>query len=276
MSTAFVKMHGLGNDFVILDLRRRELALDAAAFARLADRRLGVGCDQVLVLEAPVNARAHARYRVVNADGSPAEHCGNGVRCVARYLERLGEVSDKVVVEIGSELFELFFEHGSDVRVEMGVPRFAPAAIPFAVEQEQAHYTASIGAEKIDFGAVSMGNPHAVIEVPSVADAEVARLGPAVQGCGLFPAGVNVGFMETVSAEVIRLRVFERGAGETRACGTGACAAVALGRRWGKLAAQVAVDLPGGRLLIAWDGQPGHTLWMTGPTTFVFEGTIDL
>ncbi|MEX2482506.1 MAG: diaminopimelate epimerase [Gammaproteobacteria bacterium] len=276
MRTAFVKMHGLGNDFVIIDRRRQELDLDNAAFARLADRRLGVGCDQVLVLETPMNARAHTRYRVVNADGSPAEHCGNGVRCVARYLERLGEASDKVVVEIGSELFELFFEHGSDVRVDMGVPRFEPAAIPLAVDREQAHYTASIGTETIRFGAVSMGNPHAVIEVPAVADAEVARLGPAVQGSGLFPAGVNVGFMETVSAEAIRLRVFERGAGETRACGTGACAAVALGRRWGKLAAQVTVDLPGGRLLIEWDGQPGQALWMTGPTTFVFEGTIDL
>ena len=276
MHIPFAKMHGLGNDVVIIDQRHDFHPLTRTDFARLADRRLGVGCDQVLLLERPQQARAHARYRVVNADGSPAEHCGNGVRCVARYLERRGEARDVVTIEIGQDLFDLYFEAGTDVRADMGAPRFDPIAIPLAVEAESDRYSATLLAHDIAFGAVSMGNPHAVIDVPAVATADVAGIGPALQASTLFPAGVNVGFMEIVSSQFIRLRVFERGAGETRACGTGACAAVAIGRRWGALATVVTVELPGGRLRIEWDGERGHPLWMTGPATFVFEGTIEL
>jgi diaminopimelate epimerase len=276
MQIPFAKMHGLGNDVVIIDQRRLVHALTRADFAHLADRRLGIGCDQVLLLERPSDARAHARYRVINADGSPAEHCGNGVRCVARYLERRGEARDVVTIEIGKDLFDLHFEAGTDVRVDMGAPRFTPAVIPLAAEAELDRYTVTIAGQQVCFGAVSMGNPHAVIEVPAVATADVVAIGAALQASTLFPASVNVGFMEIVSPRAIRLRVFERGAGETRACGTGACAAVAIGRRWGALAAAVTVELPGGCLRIEWDGEREHSLWMTGPATFVFEGTIEL
>lgn len=276
MNIPFAKMHGLGNDVVIIDQRHFVHPLTRADFARLADRRLGIGCDQILLLERPADTRAQARYRVVNADGSSAEHCGNGVRCVARYLERRGEAREVVTIEIGQELFDLHFEAGTDVRVDMGAPRFAPAAIPLAVDAESDRYSTTLGARSVRFGAVSMGNPHAVIEVPTVATADVPGIGAALQASALFPAGVNVGFMEIVSPRAIRLRVFERGAGETRACGTGACAAVAIGRRWGALGDAVAVELPGGSLLIEWDGDREHPLWMTGPATFVFEGTIEL
>ena len=276
MRIPFFKMHGLGNDFVIIDARRQHYALTPDACAALADRRRGVGCDQILILEPPTDPRAQARYRVVNADGSAAEHCGNGVRCVARLLERLGEARESLVVEIGDALFDLFLEGDTSVRVDMGVPRFEPADIPLAVAAMAPRYTLRVGTDEVAFGAVSMGNPHAVIAVDDVATAAVATLGPAVQAARLFPAGVNVGFMQILDPAHIRLRVYERGAGETAACGTGACAAVAIGRRWGALAAAVRVDLCGGTLAIAWDGEPGHPLWMTGPATFVFEGTIDL
>jgi diaminopimelate epimerase len=273
----FVKMHGLGNDFVLLDQRARHYGLSPAQIAHLADRRFGVGCDQVLSLETPHAAAAAARYCIFNADGTSAEHCGNGVRCVARYLEQRGESqAGKVLVEIGAEVFELALLADGLVRVDMGRPRFSPADIPLAVSAEVERYVLSFEGEARHFGAVSMGNPHAVFEVESTATAPVERLGPALQDHALFPRRVNVGFMQILAADRIRLRVFERGVGETQACGTGACAAVAVGRRWRRLAEQVVVELRGGELTIAWDGDPQHSLWMTGPTAFVFEGSIDL
>ena len=277
MKIPFVKMHGLGNDFIVLDQRARQFMLAPTQIAQLADRRYGIGCDQLLSLEVPDSTLAAARYRIYNADGSSAEHCGNGVRCVARYLERLGEAhAGRVRVEIGHEVFELVLLAEGQVRVDMGRPRFTPADIPLAVAAQQDRYPLRFDNHALEFGAVSMGNPHAVFEVESVDIAAVAGLGAALQDHALFPCRVNVGFMQVLGADEIRLRVFERGVGETRACGTGACAAVAVGRRWGRLADEVKVGLRGGELIIAWDGDTKHSLWMTGPATFVFEGTIDL
>ena len=277
MKIPFVKMHGLGNDFVLLDQRERDFGLSSAQMAQLADRRFGIGCDQLLSLETPGDAAAAVRYRVYNADGSSAEHCGNGVRCVARYLERRGEVkAGSVLVEIGTQLFELALLPNGEVRVDMGAPRFTPADIPLAAAAEAERYGLTVDGRAYEFGAVSMGNPHAVFEVASTESAPVAEIGALLQNHALFPRRVNVGFMQVEDPAHIRLRVFERGAGETLACGTGACAAVAVGRRWRRLADQVRVQLRGGALTIAWDGQQDHSLWMTGPATFVFEGSIDL
>lgn len=275
MKVRFTKMHGLGNDFVLLDGRHGLPALTPHWLAWLADRRRGVGCDQILVLEPPEMEGADVRYRVFNADGSSAEHCGNGVRCVAHYLARRGEVpGHSVKVQIGAQVFLLGLLPSGEVRVDMGVPEFAPARIPLAAPGEAERYSLEFSGALWTFGAVSMGNPHAVFEVPDVTTAPVAELGSALQSHPLFPARVNVGFMQRVSAHEIRLRVHERGAGETPACGTGACAAVAVGRRWGQLDSEVTVRLPGGALTITWAGA-GEPLFMTGPATWVFEGECD-
>lgn len=276
MRLEFHKMHGLGNDFVLLDARAQPFLLSTAQIARLADRRYGVGCDQVLVLEAPTLAGAAARYRVFNQDGSAAEHCGNGLRCVARHLAMHDAPgAGQLRVEIGQHTSELRIGVDGDVEVEMGEPCFVPAAIPLAAAAEADLYELTFEGRRWAFGAVSVGNPHAVFEVPEVDTAPVATLGASLQAHPLFPARVNAGFMQVVDAGNIRLRVFERGAGETPACGTGACAAVAVGRRRGLLAAEVRVALRGGTLTILWDG-PGHGLRMRGPATSVFTGTIEL
>lgn len=276
MRIPFVKMHGLGNDFVLLDERERVFDLTPETLAALADRRLGIGCDQVLSLR-PGRADAAAAYRVYNADGSAAEHCGNGIRCVALYLARRGEISgDRVNIEIGDELFELRLDPDGRITVDMGRPRFAPSQVPLEEAHEQDRYRLELGETSVEFGAVSMGNPHAVIAVDDAASARVGELGPAVQASGRFPEGVNVGFAEFVDRTHVRLRVYERGAGETRACGTGACAAVAIGRRWGLLDQDVIVGLRGGELGVSWSGDATGRVRMTGPAKFVFEGTIDL
>lgn len=277
MRIPFVKMHGLGNDFVLLDEREGLFGLDAAQLRHLADRRYGIGCDQILSLVRASDPAAQARYRIFNADGSPAEHCGNGVRCVARYLDRRGESRNGVVhIEIEGSVYELMLQPPDVVRVDMGTPRFAPKAIPLAVPDAAPSYRATIDGAIYEFGAVSMGNPHAVFRVPDVEQAPVQRLGAALQNSALFPARVNVGFMQVLAPDYVRLRVFERGVGETQACGTGACAAVAVGRRWGLLAPSVTVELRGGRLRIDWDGESAHSLWMTGPASYVFQGIIEL
>lgn len=275
MNLPFAKMHGLGNDFVLIDERRTRYNLAPAQLRSLADRREGIGCDQILFLEQPASAAAAARYRVANADGSPAEHCGNGIRCVARYLQRCGEITDTVQIEVGEHTYQLAISKNNDVVVEMGSPQFEPEAIPLAAPLESL-YSAELGDVELAFGAVSVGNPHATIEVDDVAAAAVATLGPALQASAWFPSGVNVGFMEIVSPKRIRLRVYERGSGETRACGTGACAAVAIGRRWGKLESAVNVELSGGELVIEWAGGDNDTLWMTGPATHVYQGNTEL
>jgi len=276
MIVHFTKMQGLGNDFVLLDARAAPLDLTPAQLRVLGDRRYGVGCDQILLIDAPTLPGATVRYRVFNADGSAAQHCGNGVRCVARYLalhDGLGLGSLRV--EIAGRDYELMLEPAGIVRVDMGEPNFTPAALPLVVSAPAARYPLSFKGEAYAFGAVSMGNPHAVLAVVDVDAAPVAELGAQLQADAMFPERVNVGFMQVLDASRIRLRVFERGAGETPACGTGACGAVAVGRLWGTLAEHVTVHLTGGDLRINWPG-PGHSLWMSGPAVSVFEGNIEL
>ncbi len=276
MRVSFTKMQGLGNDFVLLDARAQPFALDPAQLRRLADRRYGVGCDQVLVIDRTALHGADVRYRVFNADGTPAQHCGNGIRCVAHYLAGRGEVAGATLaVELAGQPYALRLHDDGSVAVDMGEPAFAPDALPLAVPARAPRYDLEFDGRHLRFGAVSMGNPHAVFEVDDVAAAPVAALGGYLQAHALFPARVNAGFMQVLARDRIRLRVFERGAGETPACGTGACGAVAVGRLWGLLDAKVVVELTGGALTIEWNG-PGTRLWMRGPAVTVFEGSIDL
>jgi diaminopimelate epimerase len=275
MLLKFTKMHGLGNDFVLLDGLRAPIELDAGQVRFLADRHFGIGCDQVLVIE-PARRGGDVRYRIYNADGGEVEHCGNGVRCVARYLREEGlTAKDEVAIETKNGEARVRVEAGGLVRVNMGPPRFDPDCIPMRAAARADRYEVDVAGGRVAVGAVSMGNPHAIIEVDDVDSAPVATLGPFIERHAMFPEGVNVGFMQVSGRDRIRLRVFERGAGETLACGTGACAAVVIGRCRGQLDEQVEVQLPGGMLSIAWAGE-GSPVWMTGPATRVFEGQIEL
>ncbi|MCW8827719.1 MAG: diaminopimelate epimerase [Gammaproteobacteria bacterium] len=276
MPLKFTKMHGLGNDFVVFDAINQSVSLSTEQVRFIANRRFGVGCDQLLLVESAQQSGVDFRYRIYNADGSEVQQCGNGARCFARFVRDKG-LSDKdaIVVETASGIITLHIEADGQVRVNMGKPDFNPAALPFRAEREQLVYEIPVGDELLRIGAVSMGNPHAVLQVEDVTLAPVERLGPLLESHPLFPERVNVGFMQVVDKSHIRLRVYERGAAETLACGTGACAAVAVGHRWGLLADEVRVSLPGGELLIHWAGQGGE-LWMTGPAITVFEGTIVL
>lgn len=276
MKLKFTKMHGLGNDFVVIDAVSRPIALDAATIRRLADRHFGVGCDQVLMVEPPPGPEADFRYRIFNADGSEVAQCGNGARCFARFVREKGLIDRdviRVVTAAGAMTLTLV---GKDrVRVNMGVPDFDPAAIPLAVHEEMPEYQVSVAGHDVIFGAVSLGNPHAVIVVPSVEKAPVAAVGAALQRHPLFPERVNVGFMEILSPREVRLRVYERGSGETLACGSGACAAAVVGIDQERLRSPVSVALPGGELAVEWQGR-GEPVWMTGPAESVFEGEIEL
>ncbi len=274
MQLSFSKMHGLGNDFVLLDGVRRPLRISRPLVTYLADRHRGVGCDQVLLIEPARDPAADFRYRIFNADGGEVQQCGNGSRCVARYLRDEGLIAaDQVTVETAGGLISMYLLGDGAVRVNMGIPRFAPHAIPLTAAQEASLYSLDIHGQQVKFAAVSMGNPHAVLQVGDVARAPVGELGPAIGQHARFPEGVNVGFMEVVNSARIRLRVFERGAGETQACGTGACAAVVAGRATAGLAREVGVELPGGNLVIQWEGRD-HPVWMTGPATRVFDGHL--
>ncbi|MBE0510159.1 MAG: diaminopimelate epimerase [Chromatiales bacterium] len=275
MKIKFSKMHGLGNDFVVIDALRQQLQLSPERIRQLADRRFGIGCDQLLLVEAANRAGVDFRYRIFNADGGEVQQCGNGARCFARFVREQG-LSDKdsIVVETASGVITLYHEPDELVRVNMGVPNFAPASLPMRAETEQPSYELTMDGKTLRFGAVSMGNPHLVLLVEDLAHAPVAEWGPLLEAHPLFPERVNVGFMQPVGRNQIRLRVYERGAAETLACGTGACAAVAVGRRWGLLDEQVTVSLPGGELAIRWAGE-GQPLWMIGPATTVFEGVIE-
>ena len=276
MRVPFVKMHGLGNDFVVIDAYRRDVSLSADQVRFLANRRFGVGCDQLLLVERPRQAGVDFCYRIFNADGSEVEQCGNGARCFARFVRDEGLTDkDTIVVETASGVITLYVEASGEIRVNMGTPRFDPAQLPFTAEAEADKYPLEIDREPLAIGAVSMGNPHAVLRVEDVTTAEVERMGPLLEAHPRFPRRVNVGFMEIIDRGHIRLRVYERGTGETLACGTGACAAVAVGRRWGELDDTVRVDLPGGSLTIHWEGGTAP-LWMTGPATRVFQGEIEL
>jgi len=276
MQLNFTKMQGIGNDFVVLDARRGSIQLDADTIRQLADRRFGIGCDQILLLEAPSRRQADIRYRIFNADGSEVGQCGNGARCIARYLHANGlEGKTEIVAETASGLITLYIELEDLVRVDMGFPRFEPEDIPLAVAERADVYNLSLEQGEFPFRAVSMGNPHAVLESGDVDTVPITVIGPLIQAQPMFPDGVNVGFMQIRDRQHIRLRVYERGAGETLACGTGACAAVVCGIQAGLLDERVDVDLPGGRLQIQWSNDDSP-VWMTGPGEFVFEGNITL
>lgn len=270
----FTKMHGLGNDFVLLNQLAGGADPDPGFLRRVADRRTGIGCDQVLVLE-PGGGQADFSYRIFNADGSPAGQCGNGVRCIARWLIEHGHHPGPVVT-LGSPggLVQTRLVEGDAVMVDMGPPRFEPSDIPFVADERAERYELQLDGVPQSIGAVSMGNPHLVLQVKDVRRAPVGSLGPRLENHVRFPDRANVGFMQVVDRGHIRLRVYERGAGETLACGTGACAAVVVGRTWGLLDETVAVDLPGGRLVISWGGNDKDSVMMTGPAVEVFSGEL--
>jgi len=276
MRLPFTKMHGAGNDFVVVDATRHPFPRDPALLQRLADRRFGVGCDQILVIEPASTPDVDFDYRIYNADGSEVGQCGNGSRAFARYVrdKHLSD-ADEIRVRTSTSRLTLYHEADGQVRVNMGVPALIPAQVPIQAETRALSYPLTLtDGRHVDVGAVSMGNPHAVLWVDNVDTADVEALGPAVQQCGAFPEGVNVGFMQQLSEAHVRLRVYERGSGETLACGSGACAAVVAGRLQGRLGPDVRVDLRGGTLRIQWAGE-GQPVWMTGPAVTVFEGEIE-
>jgi diaminopimelate epimerase len=268
----FIKMHGLGNDFVLI--RGDGLAVPAGERIReLADRHRGVGFDQLLWLEAPKRTGDDVHYRIFNTDGTEAEQCGNGARCIARLIARPGQQELRLGHGKGSVRARM--ESDGAVTVEMAVPEFRPEAIPFKATEQALRYALAVEGSSIEAGVVSMGNPHAVLRVADVEAAPVGQLGQRLERHERFPNRANIGFMQVLAPNRIRLRVFERGVGETSACGTGACAAVVIGRTWSLLDPLVTVELPGGDLQVRWEG-PGHPVWMTGEAVTVFEGTIQV
>jgi diaminopimelate epimerase len=269
-------MHGAGNDVIVFDAPRDGTLPTAEQWRALADRHKGIGFDQAMVIEPPRRAGTQAYYRIFNADGGEVEQCGNGVRCVASFLLRRGDVTGgEILLDSPAGLIRTRIHDPGLVSVDMGEPNFDPRSLPFEASAEAHVYPLSVAGTEVEIGAVSMGNPHAVLTVASVANAPVDRLGPAIERHPRFPKRVNVGFMEIVDKSRIRLRVHERGAGETLACGTGACAAVAVGRRHGRLDSTVAVELPGGILEITWNG-PGEHIWMKGPAAVSFTGLVEI
>jgi len=276
MQIEFTKMHGIGNDFVVIDAIGQDVNLAVEDVRFIADRHYGVGCDQLLLVERPTLPGAEFRYRIFNADGGEVSQCGNGARCFARFVSDRGMTgSRRIPVETAAGMIYLQLEQGDDVTVDMGVPCFSPAALPFMAEGEAEYHDLMVNGVKYAIGAVSVGNPHAVLLVDSVENAPVETLGAAIESHERFPQRVNVGFMEIIDRSRIRLRVYERGAGETLACGSGACAAAAIGIRNRLLDETVQVDLRGGRLTIRWQGA-GKPLLMTGPAQTVYQGRIQL
>lgn len=273
MGLRFTKMHGLGNDFVVLDGRAAPPSLVPARVRAIADRHRGVGFDQLLLIETARDAGSLAAYSILNADGSRAGQCGNGVRCIAAFLHRAGALTLSTDARLdGPEgVVTVRLADAATVAVDMGEPVFTPARIPFDAFTEAVTYTLDVDGEIVDIGAVSMGNPHAVLEVADVRDPRVDRLGPAITAHPRFRDGANAGFVRVIDSSHVTLRVHERGAGWTEACGTGACAAVAALHQRGRVGDDVQVDLPGGALAIHWPG-PGHALWMTGPAAFAYDG----
>lgn len=276
MQLRFSKMQGLGNDFVVVDGVRQQVNLSTDQLQQLGDRRFGIGFDQLLLVEPPYDPNNDFRYRIFNNDGSEVEQCGNGARCFARFVFEQGLTDKKQIrVETARGVIVPELLDGGLVRVDMGKPRFEPADIPFIAEQDAVEHLLALDQINIAVGVVSMGNPHAVLCVNEVDSAPVAEWGPHIEHHPRFPQRVNAGFMQVVDRSHIRLRVFERGAGETLACGTGACAAVVSGIRRGLLDASVEVTTRGGVLRIEWAGN-GHSVWMTGPAVTVFQGEVTL
>jgi diaminopimelate epimerase len=276
MFLEFTKMHGLGNDFMVVDLISQRAYLDTVTIQRLADRHFGIGFDQLLIVEPPDLPNVDFKYRIFNADGSEVEQCGNGVRCFARFVhERQLTTKTKIKVQTKAGIVEPELGANGWVRVNMGYPKFLPSEIPFLADEPENLYDIELADnEKLTIDVVNMGNPHAVTIVPDVITADVARIGPQVESHERFPQRVNAGFMQIIDEKHARLRVFERGVGETLACGTGACAAAVSGVRRGLLANNVEIELAGGKLQIEW--KEGDVVWMTGPTANVYQGRIDL
>jgi len=269
-------MQGVGNDFVVLDAINQRVELDANRARRIADRHFGIGCDQILLIERPRTPGTDFYYRIYNADGSEVEHCGNGARCFLRYVRDKGlSTRTELRVETLSGVIVPRLEADGQVTVDMGPPEFAPAKIPFVADKQELTYGLEVAGQLIVISALSMGNPHAVQLVDDVDQAPVLTQGPLIERHPRFPQRVNAGYMEVVDRHQIKLRVYERGAGETLACGTGACAAVAAGITRGDLDSPVRVQTRGGQLSIAWGGGE-RPVMMTGPADTVFEGTIDL
>lgn len=272
MKLPFSKMHGLGNDFVVIDGTRTAYPLTKSQIQQMADRHYGIGFDQLLLLEKASRPDVDFTYRVFNADGGEVSQCGNGARCIAHYIRNHSlSMKQHFLLATQSGKLELQIEPDNQVTVNMGIPNFEPKQIPFRAEKIADYYQMPLAEEQITLSAVSMGNPHAVIQVNDINTAPVQQLGAQIEQHPLFPDRTNVGFMQILSAKEIRLRVFERGAGETLACGSGACAAVVIGRKLNLLAEKVLVHLPGGDLIIRWQG-PNTPVWMTGPAEEVFIG----
>ncbi|MGB6486630.1 MAG: diaminopimelate epimerase [Steroidobacteraceae bacterium] len=275
MRIEFTKMHGLGNDFAVFDAPGAA-ALDGEVIRRLADRHTGIGFDQALVLEPPKNTDAAVFYRIFNADGVEVEQCGNGARCIAALLAARGLArSGAVTMDSPAGLIRARTLEGGLISVDMGPVRFDPRLLPFDARAEAQRYPLELAGDSVEIGAVSIGNPHAVLAVESVETAAVERLGPAIERHPRFPKRVNAGFMQIVDRTHIRLRVYERGAGETLACGTGACAAVAVGRHWGQLDCEVHVSVRGGELRVNWNG-PEENIWLTGAAEVSFAGHVEV
>lgn len=276
MQVQFSKMHGLGNDFMVIDNVTQNVFFSKDKIQQLANRNFGIGFDQLLMVEPPYDPEQDFHYRIFNADGSEVEQCGNGARCFARFVKQKGLINrNKIIVSTKAGKMVLYLEKDGQVTVNMGKPEFTPANIPLKANKQENTYILRVADKTLFYGAVSMGNPHCVIAVDDVDTAPVHEIGPLVERHERFPEGVNVGFMQIVNESHIRLRVFERGSGETLACGSGACAAVAIGQIQGKLGTDVRVDLPGGSLRIRWPG-PESVLKMTGPADHVYDGHLNI
>lgn len=285
MNINFTKMHGLGNDFMVIDAITRPMNLSTAQIRAWADRHTGVGFDQLLLVESPQSSQAEFRYRIFNADGGEVEQCGNGARCFAVFVREQGLTTNtRIAVETAGGFILLQVEDNGDITVDMGVPDFSPQSLPFVPDNTLTTQSLpqenpvprdeiTVNNERYAIDTVSMGNPHAVLQVVDAGSAEVENIGHAIGSDPHFPQGVNVGFMQCINRQLIQLRVYERGAGETQACGTGACAAVAVGIKRGLLDNEVKVQLHGGTLTIRWEGE-GRSLFMTGPVSSVYKGQI--
>ncbi|UVE17669.1 diaminopimelate epimerase [Pseudomonas sp. LS44] len=276
MLLRFTKMHGLGNDFMVLDLISQHAHIQGKHAKQWGDRHTGVGFDQLLLVEAPSSPDVDFRYRIFNADGSEVEQCGNGARCFARFVMDKRLTAKKLIrVETKGGIIELNLRNDGQITVDMGAPRLVPQQIPFQAEAEALSYRVDVDGQTVELAAVSMGNPHAVLRVDDVASAPVHQLGPQLEHHPRFPQRVNVGFLQVLSRQQAKLRVWERGAGETQACGTGACAAAVAAIRQGWMDSPVQLELPGGKLAIEWAG-PGQPVMMTGPAVRVYEGQVRL
>lgn len=272
----FTKMQGIGNDFVVIDAINQTLSLTPENIRFMADRKFGIGFDQLLLVEKAITDQSDFKYRIFNADGSEVGQCGNGARCFARFVrDKKLSLKNPINVDTNSGPLSLSFSDDDLITVNMGIPKHKPEQIPMLINPESISYQLSINDDAINFGAVSMGNPHAVILVNDIKSAPVNELGKILESHPVFPERANIGFMEIISRQAIKLRVYERGTAETLACGSGACAAVVIGIEQNLLDNNVDVELPGGNLKISWSGR-GQPVFMTGPATSVYDGMINL